>query len=858
MCLLIPYPAESGLLLSVAQSCVMTLSPAPEAARLAALYEYGILDTPAEDVFDNLAQLAAQLCGTPIALLSYIDAYRQWFKAKVGVDTSEMPRRKAVCSHTMTQKNVLIVVDASGDERFITNPQGADAPPIRFYAGVSLTDSDGYTLGTLCVMDYVPHSLDNQQQQGLKALAHQAVTQLEQRRKIRRLEDTLAQANPLKMSFQSRLHQMIRQILAESATLSQGATRLLQTLGETSNWDLGEFWVVDHSANVVRCLTNWSRLPEQFAEFEKSAQSWVFAPGLGLPGQVWSNNEPIWMSDLIHNKQCLRSHIAQRVGLHSAMGCPIISENITLGVITLFSHKVQPPNDDLMSAVMGAITDQVGHFIERKQAEELQNQNLQSQLFAAIALHIRQSLRREDILNTTVAEVRQFLKVDRVLIYHFSDDWTATVIVESVDPAWRSALGTHPEDTCFLEGSWQKYQQGQVSLFANLDFATLTPCHRHLLKQFQVKASLVVPIRLQNTEADPTLWGLLIAHQCASPRHWHSYEVECLTQLADQVAIALTQVNLLDQAHQQCEMLTQQNAALEQARLESERASHVKGEVLATMSREICPPLEEVLGMTHSLLCTDLNPEQRTLVETIRASNSSVLTFINRILNASQPKTEDLTVETNFAGETCDDDRESYSKDSAIEENANDSLTVLQATQQHSDQQHAVILALKAHALLKYRKQCAPTGIDAYLSKLLSREKLTEKLDYWGNGLKSNYFTEPVNLEPMMLSIDWEQLHAISDDNAEFERELLQIFVDDTDARLAIAHLALKEQDQEQLARAAHHIKGASANIGVNRMQQVALQLEQCVLLNNFADVETLLTQLEKILDEVRNYLKNS
>ena len=109
----------------------------------------------------------------------------------------------------------------------------------------------------------------------------------------------------------------------------------------------------------------------------------------------------------------------------------------------------------------------------------------------------------------------------------------------------------------------------------------------------------------------------------------------------------------------------------------------------------------------------------------------------------------------------------------------------------------------------------------------------------------------------MDLAIDWEHLHQISDGSAAFERELLQIFVEDTERHLVTAQTALTQQDWSQLAQTAHHIKGSSANVGFYLMQNVALQIEQHALENKFTEITTLMTQLAEMLEEVRKYLKN-
>jgi PAS domain S-box-containing protein len=187
--------------------------PGDEAARLAALRRYDILDTPAEREFDELAAMAAHICGAPMALVSLVDADRQWFKARIGLEAAETPRAIAFCAHAILKPEVMVIPDALADARFATNPLVTAQPRIRFYAAAPLVSPDGHALGTLCVLDRVPRDLRREQAQALQALSRQAVGQLELRRSRAALSRATLAAEAEEDQFRSLFEHSIDAIL---------------------------------------------------------------------------------------------------------------------------------------------------------------------------------------------------------------------------------------------------------------------------------------------------------------------------------------------------------------------------------------------------------------------------------------------------------------------------------------------------------------------------------------------------------------------------------------------------------------------------------------------------------------------
>ena len=168
-----------------------------EESRLAALRDYGILDTSAEPEFDRLTRLAAKIFKTPIVLISLVDENRQWFKSCYGLQVQETSRDHSFCAHAILSNEPLSIPDAQADPRFKDNPLVTGTPGIRFYIGAPLIAPGGHRLGTLCLIDTIPHpGLDLDGRLMLEDLAAMAVEELELRRTTRKLSETLRNAVP--------------------------------------------------------------------------------------------------------------------------------------------------------------------------------------------------------------------------------------------------------------------------------------------------------------------------------------------------------------------------------------------------------------------------------------------------------------------------------------------------------------------------------------------------------------------------------------------------------------------------------------------------------------------------------------
>jgi diguanylate cyclase (GGDEF)-like protein/PAS domain S-box-containing protein len=266
-------------------------------------------------------------------------------------------------------------------------------------------------------------------------------------------------------------------------------------------------------------------------------------------------NRPFWQGPWWGSSPEIREQLKDAIA-RSAQGEFVRYEVEVKGIsrTAIVDFSLKPVADETGKIVL--LLPEGRDITQSKQVQvALRQQVERERLVTQIQSRIRSSLDLKDILNTTVAEVREFLATDRVIVFHFRSDWNGDVVVESVGEGWMPLLGMSVGDCCFANTYVGQYVKGRIRSVEDIHASNYSECHVNFLAECQVRANLVVPILqqgIQNRDGNPScqvpkLWGLLIAHHCSAPRKWQKFDVDLLSQLSTQVAIAIEQSLLYQQ-----------------------------------------------------------------------------------------------------------------------------------------------------------------------------------------------------------------------------------------------------------------------------------------------------------------------
>ena len=661
----------------------MPAAPLPpnEPQRLQALKRYDMLDTPAEKAFDDLTQLAAQICQVPVALISLIDADRQWFKSKIGVDVAETCRDQAFCAHAILQPTLMEIEDAQQDQRFCSNALVTGDPYIRFYAGMPLVTSDGYALGTLCVVDYQPRTLTPMQRQALQSLADQVVSQFELRRSVVLLQSHVAQRQQTEVILR-------RQALAfdnihDAIVLTDLSGCIIDCNPATEKmfgWpksalkgrSIRSLYGPNESTSLVRILNQlmtegrWShelrfvRKNNSFGFCEADIhplrdEQGKMVAALGVHRDI---------SDRKRLEEQLHSTMSLQQAILNSANYSVIATTID-GTICTFNSTAERWLGYSAADIVGQMTPLTIHVPAElaKQAKAL-SQELGVQVepgFPVLVAKARQGNIDEQEWTYIRKDGSRFpvmLSVTVLRDGHGDGEITGFLcIATDITERKQAEAALQLRDRAIAASSngiliTDMRQADMPLIYTNQAFEQITGYSmtealgrncRFLQRDDHDQPGLVMLRQAIAQGQDCTV--VLRNYRKDGRPFWNELSISPIYDATGNLTHFIgIQTDITPRIEAET-ALKQQNLALEQAKHTADLANRAKSEFLAIMSHEIRTPMNAIMGMTGLLLDTALTPIQQEFVDTIRNGSDALLTIINDILDFSKIESGKLELE---------------------------------------------------------------------------------------------------------------------------------------------------------------------------------------------------------------------
>lgn len=647
--------------------------PNNETHRLRALESYRILDTLPEREYDDITKIASQICGTPIALISLIDEDRQWFKSNHGLDAEETPRELAFCSHAINKPDqIMEVPNALEDERFNDNPFTIGEPHVRFYAGTPLTDEDGYTLGTLCVIDHEERHLTDDQKETLWALSRQVVTLLQLRRESHLRSQTDQNFTELIDNLGDGVFE-----LDENGRCTYANSKMLEMLQRSSEEVMStSIWDMIFKEDVQEMQTYYGK---QFKEkSEKCYYEYRLQPKGAEPIWVSQNTTMAYEGNRMVRLRSISRDISETKALEKELALKeslykLVSENssdlIAIHELDGTYKYVSPSAKDILGYTSEELVGRNPfEFIHPDDIERLRSGPHKQALKGKAVNNIQRRARRKDGRYVWLESYANPIKDKEGNVISFQS--SARDISEKKNEELKiskhldgltllnelASLPARDEDV--LNNAIQK-----VTLHLGMDIGIIGQVRddlyivkHHFSKVEGIDEMKKYPVANTYSQTTYDQGGILLTdeeavhqdHPCFPKNKVGSYIGSCIFKNREKYGT----VDLI--SNQPSEMVStydkeflqlfanwvgyilevqEEKTLLERAKKHAEAASDAKDSFLSMMSHEIRTPLNGIIGTTHLLLSKSPTQVQLPHLKVLEQSSNNLMAIVNDILD---------------------------------------------------------------------------------------------------------------------------------------------------------------------------------------------------------------------------------
>lgn len=789
--------------------------------RIKALLSYGILDTPPEAFYDDLAKLVAIICNTPIAIISFIDDKRQWYKAKVGPEDNEVPLEETICQYTLLEDDIMEITNAIEDARLINNPNVQNEHGVRFYAGISLKSIEGYNIGTVCTADVRPQQLNNAQKEAIRIIARQVMLHME----------TTKHSKDMGMELETVLRQKVA-FTERQLELQEAAYNNLFNAISKSNA------VIEFDPDGTVLSTN--DLVENLLGYqpnELTGKEYTFL----FKDELINNNEQFWQKlvkgeALAGSYQCMHKNGTQTWILASFN--PVLDMEDELVRITMIAQNIT--SEVMARNALEALHQQKDNFIANI-SHELRTPIHAIIGFTDILLETETDPERRkqieaiklasDTLLYLVNGILDLSKIEAGLFQFDMDDFELIPVVENVFSILKLKASRKQLKFSFsIESDAPTYLTG--------DKHRLTQILLNLLDnalKFTMSGSVKLFISVgAESEEKVTLEFRVVDTGIGIPEHKAKSIFGRFTQAEEDTTRKYGGTGL---GLNICKLLVEKQGGYISVTSTEGKGSEFSFSLTFAIPTEISnfltqqKPSEQLPVKGRILMCEDNETIQyltQKLIENTGWELDIAANGLEGIERMAKEKYDLILMDIQMP------QMDGYQTTQAIRGTLKSEVP---------------IIALTAHSMIKEKGRCLAMGMNDYLSKPFDKKALLDKISFWlqhpsGSGKeqeKTNTF----------FSLD--RLRQLSGGDTAFEAEMLRLFIDQSAKSMILIQQHHSNKNTAALSQEAHKLRSSFSLIGANTL--VLNELEHGT---DEARKPALISQLEEQIQNIQTFINNT